>query len=313
MLQIVILHALFASTFSLGKILLQHANPILLVGIRMSIAGAILLLYQRISTGSLGKIQLKHWRLYMQAIIFTCFLPYILRFWGLAHMSASKASLLYTAGPFVTYLLSYALAQEKITLKKSLGLLIGFIGLMPVLIKPESAEDLLRGFGFLSWPEIYVIASISCLSYGWIITHKLLKEYKYPPTLANGISMFSGGVLALATSALFETNGPIEDMQSFLVILTVVIVVSNLICHTMYGFLLRKYSPTFLSFAGFLTPLFAALYEWIFMQTPISKEFFISVTCVFLGLAIFYQDSFGKKTKALSPSEQIDSAEELEC
>ncbi|MGB8468455.1 MAG: DMT family transporter [Candidatus Babeliales bacterium] len=312
MIQLIILHALFASTFSLGKVLLQYATPIFLVGIRMGIAGSLLLAYHYFSTGSMGTIRFKHWRLYAQAVLFTCYLPYILRFWGLQHMSPSKASLLYTAGPFVTFLLSYFLADEKVTTKKVVGLLVGFIGLLPMLIKPEPTENLLGGFGFFSMAEFYVIASISCLSYGWIITHKLLKEYKYPPTLANGISMFAGGILALFTSAIFETPQPITDMKSFLMILAIVVIVSNLICHTMYGMLLRKYSPTFMSFAGFMTPLFAAFYEWLLLDAAISRQFFVSVVCVFIGLGIFYYDSFAHPRKTLTPSEQIDTAEEME-
>ena len=290
MIKIIVLYALFASTFSLGKVLLTYAPPIFLVGIRMTIAGLVLLAYQHFSKGAVFKLEKKHWKLYVQIMLFTCYFPYILRFWGLKHMSSSKASLIYTLGPFITYLFSYLLNKEKVTLNKIIGLLIGFFGLLPVLIVPTATEDIGGGIGFISWSELSLILSIVCLSYGWIILTKLINDKHYSPTMINAISMSSGGVLALLTSGIFETHTTISAPMPFFGILAIIILVSNLICHNMYGYLLKTYSPTFLSFAGFLTPLFAAIYGRIFLKEPISLDFSISIGCVILGLIIFYQD-----------------------
>ena len=46
MILIIIMYALFAASFSMGKLLLNHTSPIFLTGIRMLIAGPILLAYQ---------------------------------------------------------------------------------------------------------------------------------------------------------------------------------------------------------------------------------------------------------------------------
>ena len=77
--------------------------------------------------------------------------------------------------------------------------------------------------------------------------------------------MFIGGVMALITA--YFTEGPQEmgDPGAFLSLLILVILISNIICHNLYAHLLRKYSATFLAFAGFLGPLFSAFYGWIFL------------------------------------------------
>lgn len=56
----------------------------------------------------------------------------------------------------------------------------------------------------------------------------------------------------------------------------------------MYAFLLRKYSATFLAFAGFLYPIFGALFGWIFLQEKITYNFFISVVVVTAALYLYY-------------------------
>jgi drug/metabolite transporter (DMT)-like permease len=295
MFQIIILYALFASTFSLGKWLLHFAQPIFLVGIRMTIAGFILLIYQYLSKASAFRFERKHVSLYAQGILFTCYFPYILRFWGLQYMPSSKASLIYSLGPFITYGLGYLLVDEKVTFKKILGLVVGFFGLLPILMVPAPTEDLMGGIGFFSWPEISIVLSITCLSYGWIVLRKLIRDNNYDPAMINGICMFTGGVFALITSLLFEPQAVITDIVTFISILATIIIVSNLICHNLYGTLLKKYSPTFLSFASFLTPIFAAFYGWIFLSEKISWDFLASVICVFIGLAIFYQGELHQK------------------
>lgn len=283
---IVVLYALFASTFSLGKVLLGYAQPIFLVGIRMSVAGLVLLGYQYITTKGSLKVRRDHVWDYLKIIIFTTYLPYILRFTGLRYLPSSKACLLYNTSPFVSYIFAYFFAAEKITPKKIIGLLIGFVGFMPLLTQSTGSMSITG----MSLPEIFILLSVCSMSYGWLIVHKLIKEHRYEASLINGISMFCGGILALITSYCLETPTPIEDTVSFLTILGVVIVVSNLICHTLYTSLLTTYSPTFLSFASFISPLCAAAFGWFFLNETISWHFVLASSSIIIGLTLFYRD-----------------------
>ena len=226
-------------------------------------------------------------------------------------MPSSKASLIYTLGPFASYALGYFMVGEKVTFKKILGLTIGFFGLLPVLVVPAPQENLIGGIGFFSWPEISIVLSICSLSYGWIIMRKLIKDNNYSPAMVNGISMFAGGILALITSWIFEPKAVITDPLHFMGILAIIIIVSNLICHNLYGTLLKKYSPTFLSFASFLTPLFAAFYGWLFLSEKIPWAFFISTIFVFFGLTVFYQDEFHKSKQETAQDTQMNPIDEV--
>jgi drug/metabolite transporter (DMT)-like permease len=53
-------------------------------------------------------------------------------------------------------------------------------------------------------------------------------------------------------------------------------------------YLFRHYTVTFLSFAGFTTPLFAALFGKIFLGESVGLHFFFSLAVVSLGLWLFY-------------------------
>lgn len=300
MILIVILYALLAGTFSLGKMVLAYSQPIFVVGIRMSISGAILLAYHSIWNHTQLRIKKEHFWPFVQATIFTIYIPYLLRYWGLVYLSSSKACLLYNFGPFLTYFFSYIISKEKVTLKKMAGLCIGFIGLLPLII--TSSFHVTTNHGLFILPELALLTAVTSMSYGWLIIHKLINKENYPPSMTNGIIMFAGGILALCTSLLLEDPATyITDVMPFITILSIIIVVSNLICHNLYGALLKIYSPTMLSFTSFLSPLFAAFYGWLFMNEIIPLHFYGSAFIIFIGLALFYSDELsGQKIQSRS-------------
>lgn len=290
MLLIIFLYAVFAATFSLGKELLNYGPPFFLVGIRMFIAGALLLFYQYFFTRQRLHFKKEHVKYYIQLILFSVFIPYTLRLWALKFMPAYKASLLYNLGPFVSYILGYFFHQERITAPKIGGLFIGTLGLIPVLITTTPQEDIMGTFAFVSWPELALFVSVSSLAYGWVVLRKLIKDKEYPPAMVNGMSMFAGGILALVTSLFIEPKVCIVDVNRFLILLTIIILASNVIGHNLYAWLMRFYTPTFLSFASFLTPIFAALYGWLFFNEIVTWHFFASTILIMIGLGLFYKD-----------------------
>lgn len=274
----------------MGKILLNHTSPLLLTGIRMFIAGIILLAYQYFSPREHFKFRKEHILDYAQIIFFGVYVTYILRFWALRDLPSYKAVFLYNISPFATAIYSYLILNERITKKQIVGLIIGFLGLIPILLTSSKPEQLTGELFFISWQEWAIIVSVFASSYSWILVRKMIRKKNYAPAMINGITMTAGGILALFTAFFTEGAFYITKPEEFIGLLLVVILISNIICHNMYGHLLRTYTATFISFAGFLSPLFAAFYGWAFLQETITWNFYCSASIVFVGLLIFYQD-----------------------
>ena len=293
---IILLYALFASSFSMGKILLQFTTPVFLVGVRMLAGGLILLAYQYISPKQNFYFKRKHIWLFAQIVLFGVYLNYMLRFWALNSMTSTKTCFLYNLAPFMSYIYSYFFFKEKMTKGKFIGLLLGFVGLIPILLTTSSSEQLLGEFSFISLPEFAVILSVAFHAYSWVVMRKLVRDKNYSPTLVNAITMTAGGALALLTSFITGNIFPVTNVARFSSLLAVVILISNIICFNLYGSLLRKYSATFLSFAGFLGPLFAALYGWALLGEKITWHFYASSILVFIGLYLFYREEIKEAT-----------------
>lgn len=292
LILIVVLYALAASSFTIAKAVLSYAQPIFFVGFRMTIAGSLLLAYAYWNNSLKHLLQRKNWSRLFLIIIFHIYLAFVLDLLALQHMSSFKGAFLYNLSPFIAALFSYFYFSERMTPTKWLGLLIGMSGFLPELISaaPQENAQWFHIF-FLSTAELLMIGSVIASVIGWIIMRSLVKEH-YSVLAINGIGMFAGGLLALLTSLIFERwiPSPIFDLLPFLGLTALIIIIANVLFYNLYGYLLKTYTATFLSFCGFLSPLFAALFGRLFLHEQISWHFFFSIVVVVVGLIMFYQE-----------------------
>lgn len=297
MFFVLLLYALFASVFTIGKTSLEYSQPFFLVGTRMLIAGILMLIYQGITNPqkfSIKSAQL--WKI-VRLATFNIYLTNVFEFWGLKYLTSFKTCFIYSLSPFISALLSYLIFSEKLSWKKWVGLIIGFAGFIPILLSETSAEEQSGHFFFLSWPEISVMLAAICSVYGWILLQQLVRDENYTPFMANGCSMVIGGLVALGHSLLVEQWNPvpITEIFPFLECTILLIIISNLICYNLYGTLLKRHSATFMSFAGFTTPFFTALFGWFYLGEVVLWPFYASAFIVFLGLLMFYQEEFQRE------------------
>jgi len=293
---------LFALTFILAKAAMHYVSPFFFIGTRMVIAGSMLLGYSFIQNKKIVWPKRSDYYLFVQLALFHIFLAYTLEFWALQYVSSGKAALIFNASPFITAVLMQRLFSDQLSWRQWTGLFIGFIGFLPLLVPYILQESLVGAIGFLSYPEIALIGSVVSSSYGWIVFKRLMIQKSYSPLLLNGIGMSLGGLLALAVSAVAERGLFLNSAHSVSTALyhgglymAALILIANFICYNLYGYLLQSYSATFLSFAGFTTPLFAALFGYVFLQEPVSNHFVIAVLIILLGLYLFYQDELSDK------------------
>lgn len=292
MFFVLLLYALFASVFTIAKTGLMYAQPFFLVGTRMLLAGVLLLGYQVFFQKQRLSFDKKTWLRLILLAIFNIYLTNVFEFWGLRYLTSSKTCFIYSLSPFLSALFCYFLFSEKLTSKKWTGLLVGFLGFLPILLSQTSSEEEAGHFFIFSWAELSVMMAAICSVYGWILLKQCVNEHQLSPLTANGASMLVGGALALAHSLAIEDWQPIPvtNIPIFLECTLLLILISNLICYNLYGSLLKRYSATFMSFAGFTTPLFTALFGWIVLGEIVTWPFYVSFAIVFMGLLLFDQE-----------------------
>lgn len=128
--------------------------------------------------------------------------------------------------------------------------------------------------------------------------------------MANGTSMLLGGMLALISSLFVDSWNPTPMATGkalpFIAGTAAMTLLYNVGCYNLYGWLLKRYTATFLSFLGLLSPIFASLSGWLLLGEKLSWQIFLSTGIVSIGLFIVYREELKqgyitKKASAKNP------------
>ena len=294
MILIVILYAILASTFVFAKYAVAFATPTFLIGFRMVVAGIMLLGFCLIKgRGRLHINQDDYW-LFFKTALFHIYLAFSLEFWALQYVGALKTTMIFSLTPFVAAILAYALYGERLNRTKKIGIFVGAMGLVPVLL--ATGETALSSNAWLNvgLPDLALLGAVVSGAYAWFLVKQLMQR-GYSFVVINGVAMLIGGLLSLVTSVLVSGfTMPVTNWPAFLCWTFMLIISANIIVYNLYGALLRRYSITFLTFAGFLCPSFGAVYEWVLTGKPVSWHYLVSLALVIAGLYIFYRQELAK-------------------
>lgn len=289
---IVFLQALFAIIFPLGKMALGYAGPFFLVGLRMIIAGIVLLIYQFFADRKHFVFYKKDFLRLILLALFNIYITNSFEFWGLQYLDSAKACFIYNLTPFIDALISYFMFHEKMTLKKLIGLSIGFLGFIPIVYYQGGAETNIPHIGWFSYAEIAVTIAACTMAIGWIIMRTFSRNPNYSIITVNALSMVLGGSMSMIHSGLVENWDP-APYSAFVPMIALTLIIGflqNIVCYNLYAWLLRRYSSTLISFIGFTGPLFAALFGWILLGEVVTWHFYFAGIIVSVGLTMYYQE-----------------------
>ncbi|MFH1644083.1 MAG: DMT family transporter [bacterium] len=296
MFLVILEYLILASTFTIAKATLFYAKPFFIIGIRMTFAGILLLGFKYLTDKRSLTLYKSDWWLFLKASIFHIYLAFIPEFWALQYLTSAKTNLIYSATPFIAALLAYFIFAEKLTRQKTIGMFIGLLGLIPIfLTQTDPREGSMELFSF-SLPELVLLGAVFSATYAWFIIKKLLIK-GYSLVVINGVSMFVGGIFSLLTSFIFEgvKTNPVFDFWPFLFWVLFLILMANIISYNLYAWLIKHYSITFVTFAGFLCPVFGAFLGWFFLGEHISWHYYFALLCIAIGLYVFYKDEMKLK------------------
>lgn len=292
MFLVLLMYALFASVFTVGKLGLEASQPYFLTGVRMLLAGVVLLGWQAFKNPASCYTPVRVWPLLILVAIFNVFITNAFEFWGLQYMLSSKTCLIYSLSPFAAVFLSYLFLGETMSSMKWLGMLIGIAGFIPLFAMPWLGEGAEVQSNMESWAEAALTISAITAVIGWIFVKKLTHEKHYPGIMVNAVSFILGAFFCFIVSAFTEKWDPfpVSHWEGFWIAVLYIALVHNVICYNIYAYSLNRFSVTFMAFAGLSNPLFTAIYGWYFLAEPLTLPFFIAIFGAAIGLGLFYRE-----------------------
>ena len=276
---IVILSIIWSSTWLAIKIGLHDLPPFLSSGIRFFIAFITLSLYAVKLKLRLPKDLKTHlFFAYFSVINFT--IGYGLVYWGEQYINSGLTSVLFSVMPFYVAVLSIKLLpSEEITLKKILGIMVGFIGVAIIF-----QDQLQFSHPWAPYGMAAVLISPAFSAWGTILGKKA--RGKLHAVTLTTFPLFYTSLSLLLLHVLFEQDSGFTFSLPAVASLFYLGIFGTAIAFVLYFWLLKTTSAVLMSLITFVTPPLALIWGWLILDEPLTWQLFAGMFIIFSGILI---------------------------
>jgi drug/metabolite transporter (DMT)-like permease len=276
-LKFFLLVAFWGPSFLLIKISLQEVGPLAVVLLRSLFALAVLagmMVYRR------SRLPLKKWWVFVILGIFNTSLPFFLVAWGEKSVPSGVASIINSSIPLYTILLSSLfLPDERLTLARIVGLLVGFGGVV-VLMSGKLTEGI----------NIYTLGLVACLvgsfffAAGSVFARRATHDLT-PEVIATGQILVSC-VILIPTAAVVETPFILPNLPLTWIAIAWLGLVGSGVANLFYFDLLHAVGPTRTMLTAYILPLVAVVLGIIFLGEPLDWHLAAGGVLILIGVAV---------------------------
>jgi drug/metabolite transporter (DMT)-like permease len=293
-LNAALIQVLLCAIWGLGQVGIKAVatdiSPLMHAGIRSAGAAIVLLLwilwkkpqvFQRDATLGLG------------LIIGTLFgVEFIFLFNGLMLTTAARGTLmLYTSSFFVAIGAHFFIANEKLTLRKVIGLICAFGGVLLVMGPKLASSNGSAGSTNREMFSPMLIGDGLCLlaAFAWAATTLVVKTTKLRTALPEKTLIYQLGfssVVLLGASYAAQENGIAHVTPLLLGVLGYGIFLVASVTYLTWFWLVTRYNATTLHTFTFLTPLFAMVFGTLLLNEQLGVEVMMATLLIATGIIL---------------------------
>ena len=267
---LILLGAVWGSAFMFIKISADDFGPILLVNLRLLLAGALFLPFL------LQKKYLAYFKSHFSGIlilgIFSNAFPFTMFSYASLGATSNMLGILNGTTAFMTMVVAYFWLKESITPKQIFGIILGFLGIL-VLVNPANGSATLGASGF---------ALVGALSYSFSGVYIQKYQLNANKFVLIGWAMLFGGLL-LTPLSFFNLPDQIPDNNAIAALMWLGIV-STGIAYLGYIRLIEQIGAVRTSTVTYLLPVFSIIWGSIFLQEKITWIIFGGFIFVMIGM-----------------------------
>jgi drug/metabolite transporter (DMT)-like permease len=250
-----IIYFVWGSTYLAIRVGVREMPPFLMAGIRFTVAGLALYGWMRLT--GVPSPSWREWRgaTVLGALMFL--MDYACLFWAEQRVPSGVSAVILAAIPVcITLLEIIFLRTQRLTVRLTLGLLVGIVG-VAVLMDPSSSlgeAPLDRG------GAIALLVACCGWSIGTIVSRRLVLPASKP--MSAGAQMLSGGVQLLVLAAVSGefAHFRVQDVSRIAWFsLIYLIIAGSIVGYTAYVWLLHYESPTKVGTYAYVNPVVAVI------------------------------------------------------
>lgn len=273
--------AIWGSSFQAIKFALDGYGPVSVAAGRIFLAAIILTIYALARGHSFPR----HPRtILLLAIVglFNCALPFFLIPWGEQDLDTGRTAIFMATGPLIALGIShFTSTDDRLTLFKGLGFLMGFIGVLFVI-----GLETFQGEATALLPQLAIIFAATSYAVSGAIAKKI---ENIPSSMFTACVLISASLMTVPASLWMETPLPAdfsEINQNALLAVIYLGVVPTGLAFLIRFHLLKVVGYTFVSQVGYLVPMFGVLFGAIVFKETITQSILIGLVLILAGIFV---------------------------
>ena len=270
-----ILSLIWASAFFNIKIATESFGPITISLLRVffgSIPVLLICFYKKIVIEAFSK----DWYWFMLIGFINLVVPFFLISYGVKSVQSNLAAILMSTTPLSSTILGhYYTKNEKFNLKKTLGILIGFAGIIYLF----SDNILIDENNFIS--ALLILLGSTCYVIGGVLTLKISKKKNENVT---GSILIWAIIILIPLTLIFEKPWNITPSIESTISVIYLGIVPTGIAWLLRFRILKKNGLIFQSQVSYLIPIFGIMLGYIFLKELITYKVLVSLLAVVIGI-----------------------------
>ncbi|MEW6997997.1 DMT family transporter [Colwelliaceae bacterium BS250] len=284
-IELVTLSAIWGASFMFMRIASPELGPVTLISFRAGI-GFLTLLPFLLFYKQQQQI-IAHWRSILIVALTNTAIPFVLFAFATLTLSAGLTSVLNATAPIFTALVAYIWFRERLTTKKTIGLIVGFLGVIALFIGKGNLR-------FDATALAIVAALLAALNYGYAACYAKIKLAGVPPlVIATGSQFFATLVLL----PILPFVWPQETISNTAIYATIILgVLCTALAYIFYFRLLASLGPEKAITVTYLIPVFGIAWGMLFLAEQLSLAIIFGTALILLGVGLT-TGLFSKKIK----------------
>lgn len=267
---------LISLTYALGKLATQAGIEGIELLFWQITGSALIVLPCALWAGQAPKLQWEHVRYYLLAGLMGFTGPYLITYWVLNFIPSGLVGVVASLSPLLTFAIVLLLFRGKASLSSGLGLVLGFAGVLAILLPKNSLPS----------PDMFVWVMVACLSPLLLAAGNVYRTRAWPKDgkplqMAAGL-LSSQWVLLLP---VYAASQPVGLPTQALFTVVGIAVVSGFFYLISFE-LQRRTTPVFVGQLGYVIALCSLLIGFVFFkETP---SFWVWVGTLLIAVGVYW-------------------------
>ncbi len=279
---------LWGSNWAVMKTGLKIVDPLNFVMQRLFISSFVLMLLMLYFKAKVPRDK-KTW-LFLLGLAIINVISMALTNAGLVYETAGIGSVLTYTQPLFVFGLAVFFLGEGISIKRIVGVILGFLGVVLLYVGRNSSNS------FLSYPVLLLLSG----AFLWGVTMVYYKKFlSHVDPIVTNLFVFLMGAIFLSAVTFGTEEFSFSPTVNYVSALLYNAIAASAVGWTLWVFLIKEEDTTVVAASSLIVPLVAFVFGWLLLNETLEPESFIGLALILVGVYLVNQKLSNKKTKML--------------